>query len=303
MRGANETKTAHARRLRKHSTAAERKLWRYLRSRSLVGLKFVRQEPIGRYIVDFVCREKRLVIEVDFVAASSSTPPHPDPLPARGEREVPSRTVRIGTRRTWPPKSPTTHVEVALKKMLRGEVRTVDALGVNTPSPRTRGEGGVRGPRRMRAANVTKTALARRLRKHSTAAERKLWRYLRSRSLVGLKFVRQEPIGPYIVDFVCREKRLVIEVDGGQHAENAADTARDRWLAEHRYRVLRFWNNEVLENIEGVWDTIFAAAHAATPPHPDPLPARGERESPSRTAKSNRTEDQAGPQNDSGPAE
>ena len=59
---------------------------------------------------------------------------------------------------------------------------------------------------------------------------------------------------------------------------------------EHRYRVLRFWNNEVLENIEGVWDTIFAATHAATPP----LPARGERESPSRTAESNRTEDSSG---------
>jgi len=101
---------------------------------------------------------------------------------------------------------------------------------------------------------------------------------IRSFPLAGFKFVRQKPIGPYVVDFVCREKRLVIEVDGGQHAENSGDAARDRRLAEHRYGVLRFWNNEVLENIEGVWDTIFAAASAATPPHPDPLPARGERE-------------------------
>jgi very-short-patch-repair endonuclease len=132
------------------------------------------------------------------------------------------------------------------------------------------------------------------LRKHSTVAERKLWRYLRSRSLAGFKFVRQEPIGPYIVDFACREKRLVIEIDGGQHADNRGDAARDRWLLEHRYRVLRFWNDEVLENIEGVWDTIFAATHAATPPHPDPLPARGEREPPSRTAESSRTEDSSG---------
>jgi very-short-patch-repair endonuclease len=144
----------------------------------------------------------------------------------------------------------------------------------------------------MRGANVTKTLLARRLRKHSTVAERKLWQYIRSRSLAGFKFVRQEPIGPYIVDFACREKRLVIEIDGGQHADNRC---RARSMAlEHRYRVLRFWNNEVLENIEGVWDTIFAATHAATPPHPDPLPARGERESPSRTAESNRTEDSSG---------
>jgi hypothetical protein len=82
--------------------------------------------------------------------------------------------------------------------------------------------------------------------------------------------VRQEPIGPYIVDFACREKRLVIEIDGGQHADNRGDAARDRWLLEHRYRVLRFWNNEVLENIEGVWDTIFAATHAAPSPRPSP---------------------------------
>src|SRR5579862_3481692 len=116
----------------------------------------------------------------------------------------------------------------------------------------------------MRGAKATKTVLARRLRKSSTFAERKLWKYLRSRGLSGFKFVRQEPVGPYIVDFVCREKRLVIEVDGGQHAESSSDAVRDRWLAERRYRVLRFWNNEVLENIEGVWDMIFAAASAAT---------------------------------------
>jgi very-short-patch-repair endonuclease len=129
----------------------------------------------------------------------------------------------------------------------------------------------------MRGAKVTKTVLPRRLRKDSTQAEQKLWRYLRSRSLAGFKFVRQKPIGPYVVDFVCREKRLVIEVDGGQHAECHKDVG-DRWLVERRYRVLRFWNNEVLENIEGVWDIIFTAAAAATPPHPDPPPARGERE-------------------------
>jgi len=137
----------------------------------------------------------------------------------------------------------------------------------------------------MRGANVTKTRLARQLRKNSTRAERKLWRYLRSRSLAGFKFVRQEPIGSYVVDFICREKRLVIEIDGGQHAESKRDAVRDQWLAEHRYRVLRLWNNDVLENIEGVWETIFAAASAAAPPHPDLLPARGEKEAPSRTAQ------------------
>jgi very-short-patch-repair endonuclease len=104
---------------------------------------------------------------------------------------------------------------------------------------------------------------------------RGLWRYLRSRSLAGFKFARQEPIGPYVADFVCREQRLVIKVDGGQHADNRRDAVGDHWLVEHRYRVLRFWNIEVLGNIEGVWDTIFAAAFAAAPPHPAPLPRAG----------------------------
>jgi very-short-patch-repair endonuclease len=127
----------------------------------------------------------------------------------------------------------------------------------------------------MRGAKVTKTATVRRLRKNSTFAERKLWKYLRARSLGGFKFVRQEPIGPYIVDFICREQRLIIELDGGQHAQSRHDAIRDRWLTQHRYRVLRLWNNEVTGNIEGVWDTILAAASAATPPHPIPNPAPG----------------------------
>jgi very-short-patch-repair endonuclease len=79
------------------------------------------------------------------------------------------------------------------------------------------------GPRRLRDAKVAKTNFARQLRKNSTAAERKLWRYLRARSLAGFKFMRQQSIGPYVADFVCREQRPVIEVDGGQHADNKRD--------------------------------------------------------------------------------
>ena len=113
-----------------------------------------------------------------------------------------------------------------------------------------------------------KTNRARSLRKLATDAEGALWRKLRSRSLNGFKFVRQEPIGPYTVDFICRDKRLIIEVDGGQHAESARDAARDRWLASQNYRVMRFWNNDVLTNMEGVLEVI-ATLLAENPPHPD----------------------------------
>jgi very-short-patch-repair endonuclease len=136
----------------------------------------------------------------------------------------------------------------------------------------------------MRDANKIRTGLARRLRRDSTSAELRLWNRLRSRSIDGHKFVRQEPIGRYVVDFVCRDKRVVIEVDGGQHSENARDAARDQWLREHNYRILRFWNNDVMSNMDGVLEVIAKALHVDAPPHPitasggnRPLPASGER--------------------------
>ena len=119
----------------------------------------------------------------------------------------------------------------------------------------------------MPGASGLKVDRARKLRNFSTKAELKLWNQLRARSLDGRKFIRQHPIGPYIADFVCREKRLVIEVDGGQHSLNERDRSRDQWLVERGYKVLRFWNNEVLENIEGVLEAIKFAL-AETPPHP-----------------------------------
>jgi very-short-patch-repair endonuclease len=121
----------------------------------------------------------------------------------------------------------------------------------------------------MRGRDEVRTQRARNLRANSTKAELRLWRQLRARSLMGHKFVRQEPIGPFIVDFVCREQRLVIEVDGGQHATDKRDAVRDRWLAGQHYRVLRFWNNDVLGNMDGVLEMIAAALPADGPPHPD----------------------------------
>nr|WP_082132299.1 endonuclease domain-containing protein [Luteimonas sp. FCS-9] len=93
---------------------------------------------------------------------------------------------------------------------------------------------------------------ARRLRRDMTRAERALWRHLRMRQVEGARFRRQHPVGPYVVDFVCLARRLVIEVDGGQHAGSASDAMRDAFLRMRGYRLLRFWNHDVLGNPEGV---------------------------------------------------
>ncbi|MBU1148219.1 MAG: endonuclease domain-containing protein [Candidatus Omnitrophica bacterium] len=98
---------------------------------------------------------------------------------------------------------------------------------------------------------------ARNPRKRFTDAEKLLWQYLRAKQLEGFKFRRQQPIGNYVVDFVCFEKGVVIEVDGGQHAvEREKDKERDEWLNGQNLKVLRFWNNEVLTNIGGVLEVI-----------------------------------------------
>ena len=106
------------------------------------------------------------------------------------------------------------------------------------------------------------TTLARNLRKNMTDAEQKLWYCLNNKQLKNLKFRRQTPIGKYIVDFLCYERRLVIELDGGQHAEkknSKKDLIRDQWLISQGYHVMRFWNVDVLENIDGVIDSILRA--------------------------------------------
>lgn len=103
---------------------------------------------------------------------------------------------------------------------------------------------------------------ARNLRKNLTPAERKLWQVLRRRQIADVRFRRQVPIGPYIADFCCLELRIIIEVDGGQHARQAdADERRTRWLGDRGFTVVRFWNNDVLQNPDGVLARI---SHACT---------------------------------------
>ena len=115
---------------------------------------------------------------------------------------------------------------------------------------------------------------ARNLRVALTDVERLLWTYLRGRRLRNFKFRRQQPIGGYIVDFVCVETRLVIELDGGQHSEQVTqDAHRTAMLAKNGFRVMRFRNDEVLKNLEGVLEEILRQLEA--PPSPQPSPAGG----------------------------
>jgi very-short-patch-repair endonuclease len=113
---------------------------------------------------------------------------------------------------------------------------------------------------------------ARRLRHTQTDAEKKLWTRLRNRQVKGAKFRRQHPIGLYITDFCCVENGLVVELDGGQHAEQVqADQKRSRYLERQGYRVLRFWDNEVLADVDAVVQQIYQSLDN---PHPYPLPKR-----------------------------
>ena len=113
---------------------------------------------------------------------------------------------------------------------------------------------------------------AKALRSGMTEAERMLWRHLRAKRF-GVKFTRQVPIGPYVADFAARQARLVIEVDGGQHSIET-DAVRTAFLEGQGYRVIRFWNNDVLGNIDGVMERIGEVLRQAPLPHPLPKGAR-----------------------------
>jgi len=115
---------------------------------------------------------------------------------------------------------------------------------------------------------------AKALRSHQTEAEQHLWHHLRAHRFMGLKFKRQKPIGIYIVDFICIEHHLVIELDGGQHiAQVEYDQARTLWLESQGFTVLRFWNNEVMQELDGVLERI---RQTLAPSPPTPLPQAGE---------------------------
>lgn len=147
-------------------------------------------------------------------------------------------------------------------------IRSYVKQPVKYSSPLT-GEGsGGGGSNSNKLINLAKT-----LRKRPTEAEKLLWKHLKLKQMKGLKFRRQQPIDNYIVDFVCLEKRIVIELDGGHHAEQTEmDTKRDLYLKKQGFVILRFWNNDVYQNIEGVLDIIIQ--NCSNHPPLNPLQSR-----------------------------
>ena len=111
----------------------------------------------------------------------------------------------------------------------------------------------------MRTKDLATTARAETLRRNQTEPEQKLWYRVRDQRLAGLKFTRECPVGPFFADFACREARLIVELDGSQHAENVYDGRRDTFLVEQGYSVLRFWNFEVLQSM-GAWKHMIATS-------------------------------------------
>jgi very-short-patch-repair endonuclease len=126
---------------------------------------------------------------------------------------------------------------------------------------------------------IKSEARPRQLRENATEAERKLWLHLRNRQVLGAKFRRQHPIGNYIADFVSFDAMLIVELDGGQHAERTSyDQVRDAKLVEHGFEVLRVWNNDVFQNIEGVMSAIYTLVeNRLKAPSPPNLPLKGTR--------------------------
>lgn len=128
--------------------------------------------------------------------------------------------------------------------------------------------------------------LQRRLRNNPTDAEKLLWQHLRGRQIEGCKFRRQHPFLDFVLDFVCLKRQIVIEIDGGQHAESQSDAIRDRCLSAAGFTVLRFWNNQVLGETMAVLETIRGALVKAAHPHPNPpLEGEGESAEPSSPVK------------------
>src|SRR3546814_146406 len=150
-------------------------------------------------------------------------------------------------------------------------------VGMGFPTAQASGKRGANAMEAQGNTRIRKEQRQRKLRRNPTDTERELWQSLRGKQLDGAKFRRQHPFGDYILDFACIERKLVVELDGGQHAESTKyDDWRTRQLEQAGFAVLRFWNHEVFENREGVLEVILAALRDRARPIPtQPSPRRG----------------------------
>lgn len=165
-----------------------------------------------------------------------------------------------------------------LSRQGRGAMATdvLNDTGMLTPLPPRGGGAGGEGAKARQVTSPIQQQHARELRNHQTPTERDLWQQLRAKRFAGFKFRRQQPLGRYIVDFVCFEQRLIVELDGSQHADQQDyDAERDAWLQAQGFRVLRFWNNQWSAQPEAVLEAIWLGLQQE-PPLPNPSPARGE---------------------------
>ncbi|MBL8893552.1 MAG: endonuclease domain-containing protein [Rhizobiales bacterium] len=196
------------------------------------------------------------------------TPPHPEPLrgsalshEGRGEEKSFSKAHKgRGEESAFVPlHEGRGERKLVSKRQLELLTRVRKKKASQSPSPLV-GEGGGAQSAAPGEGALPPVLFARKLRETMTDAERRLWHALKDRRFAHLKFRRQVPMGVYVADFLSHEARLVVEVDGGQHVESKHDAIRDAWFVEEGYEVLRFWNHDVMQDLNSVLDTVAAKA-------------------------------------------
>lgn len=231
--GGGRVPNLHARKLRWNATDAERELWWLLRRKQLAGFRIRRQATLGPYIADFFCAKARLIVELDGARFTF--------LPHLGEVV---RSTGGGTAEyDW--------ASGPVRKMLQ-HIRQTPAKSLSDYLA-------------MDDVDIKSKSFAKQLRGRLTNAETILWSRLRRNAIHGRRFRRQHPIGPYIADFACMPIRLVVEVDGATHGseeERRHDQIREDYLRQHGWHVLRIWNADVFDNLDGVLETIHNAVAA-----------------------------------------
>lgn len=272
-----------AKKRRREPTKAETKLWKFLRSKKMYGFVFRRQSVCKNFIFDFYCRTLKLVIDIDYSVGNLLNAYYEDrdeKLRSLGYHVLRfkndqildgyKRVIRMiddNVEKIWESKK-TFHEDISISQ---NQVNyPLQTHPIPSPSPPegkgTRAAGGMgsgidKKPTHFDVSSETRSLLieqARHMRSHPTQAEALIWCELRAKKLGGYKFRRQHPIGPFIVDFYCPSKKLVIEIDGPIHYKQIEyDTNREDQLMTLGYKVLRFTNQHVMNNLNDVLTDIY----------------------------------------------